>query len=55
MNECYKMIRMGVAGHVRGNRTETMNNEYANAGTSKLSPVTLRKQRLLSSIKLESY
>ena len=26
VNEFYRMIRMGVAGHVRGNRTET--NEY---------------------------
>ena len=23
VNEFYRMIRMGVAGHVRGNRTET--------------------------------
>ena len=23
VNEFYQMIRMGVAGHVRGNRTET--------------------------------
>ena len=30
MNEFYRMIRMGVAGHVRGNRTETKLNFTAN-------------------------
>ena len=33
VNEFCRMIRMGVAGHVRGNGTETneiLNNEYVN-------------------------
>ena len=28
VNELHRMIRMGVAGHVSGNRTETNDNEY---------------------------
>ena len=32
VNEFYRMIRMGVAGHIRGNQTETDEyNEYANS------------------------
>ena len=31
VNEFDRMIRMGVAGHVRGNRTEPVNNEYVNS------------------------
>ena len=30
-NDFCRMIQMGVAAHVRVNRTETMNNEYVNA------------------------
>ena len=30
VNEFYQIIPMGVAGHVRGNQTETNENEYVN-------------------------
>ena len=39
---------MGVTGHVRGNRKETDNNEYANAWISKMSPVTLISQLMFT-------
>ena len=39
---------MGVAGHVRGNRTET--GEYTNAWISKLPPVTLNPVNILYSL-----